>query len=101
MIWKNFVSSLAIAARRRLVATAIVYGLSLAVHYTLATGKEVEISPQATVADDASQIHYRDSNSIDAQPVILRNGWSMSSVGCRTACKLSLPVSSRLSCPSR
>ena len=46
MSW-NFVSSLAIVPRRRVVATAIVYGLSLAVRFTSATGEEMEIPPQA------------------------------------------------------
>ena len=46
MSW-NFVSSLAIAPRRRFVATAIVYGLSLAIRFTSATGEEVEIPAQS------------------------------------------------------
>ncbi len=47
MIWKNFVSLIAITSRRRAVATAIVYGLSLAVRFTSATGEEVEIPAQS------------------------------------------------------
>ena len=43
MIWKNFVSPLAVTSRRRVVATAPVYGLSLAVRFTSAAGEEVEI----------------------------------------------------------
>jgi AraC-like DNA-binding protein len=46
MTSKTFVSLFAIAPRRRLVATAIVYGLSLAIRFTSATGEEVEIPPQ-------------------------------------------------------
>lgn len=46
MSW-NFVSSLAIAPRRRFVAPAIVYGLSLAIRFTSATGEEVEIPAQS------------------------------------------------------
>ena len=47
MTWKNFVSRLAIRSPRRGVATAVLYGLSLAVRFTSATGEEVEIPPQA------------------------------------------------------
>ena len=47
MIWKNFVGRLAITSRRRGVATAVMYGLSLTVRFTSATGEEVEIPPQA------------------------------------------------------
>ena len=53
MTWKNFVSRLAIAPRRRLVATAIVYGLSLAVRFTSATGEEVEIPAQSLQTDQS------------------------------------------------
>jgi hypothetical protein len=66
MVW-NFVNSLAIASRRRLVATAIVYGLSLAIRFTSATGEEVEIPAQSlqrinpvvsiTTGDDAQLPH--------------------------------------------
>ena len=47
MAWKHYVALPAIAPRRRLVATALVYGLSLAVRFTSATGEEMEILPQA------------------------------------------------------
>src|SRR5207248_10079853 len=40
MIWKN---PLAITSRRRVVASAVIYGLSLAVRFTSATGEEVEV----------------------------------------------------------
>ena len=41
MIWKNVVRTT--ASRRRFVATTLVYGLSLSVRFTSATGEEVEI----------------------------------------------------------
>jgi hypothetical protein len=47
MIGKNFVSRFAIAPPRRGLATAVVYGLSLAVRFTSAAGEEVEIPPQS------------------------------------------------------
>jgi len=46
MAWKNFVGALAIGSRRRLVATTIVYGLSLTVRLTSATSEEAQISAQ-------------------------------------------------------
>jgi len=47
MIWKSIVRPRAIAPRRRFVATALVYGLSLAVRFTSAAGEETEVPPQA------------------------------------------------------
>ncbi|PAY09644.1 MULTISPECIES: hypothetical protein [Bradyrhizobium] len=47
MISKTFVSLLAIPPRRKLVAPTILYGLSLAIRFTSATGEEVEIPAQS------------------------------------------------------
>ena len=47
MIWNSFVKRFAITSRRKGLATAVVYGLSLAVRFTSATGEEVEIPPQS------------------------------------------------------
>ena len=58
MIWKNFVSRLAITSRRRGLATAIVYGLSLAVRFTSATGEEVEIPPQSAQRRTPADFHH-------------------------------------------
>ena len=93
MVW-NFVSSLSVAPRRRLVATAIVYGLSLAVRFTSATGDEIEIPPQAMQsANPMSSIMINDGAQLfrvwplkPAQPI----GFSrslLSSRGCRAACE--------------
>jgi hypothetical protein len=77
MSW-NFVSSLAIAPRGRLVATAIVYGLSLAIRFTSAAGEEVEIPAQSlqginpvtsiTTGDD-TQLPQVDRGPNSAQPL--------------------------------
>ena len=50
MIGKNFVSRLAITSKRRGLATAVVYGLSLAVRFTSATGEELEVPPHPHTA---------------------------------------------------
>jgi len=47
MIWRNLASPLAIAPRRRVVAAALMYGLSLTVRFTSATGEETEVQAQA------------------------------------------------------
>jgi hypothetical protein len=96
MIWKNFVSLLVIVSRRRVVATTILYGLSLAVRFTSATGEEVEIPAQSVqrtnpvmsiMARDGTQLPDADWVPNAAQPVIFRHRWP-------------LRVSSMSSCPS-
>lgn len=47
MAWKHYVALPAIVPRRRVISTALLYGLSLAVRFTSATGEEMEVSPQA------------------------------------------------------
>ena len=78
MSW-NFVSSLAIAPRRRLVATAIVYGLSLAIRFTSATGEQVEIPAQSLqginpvtsiTTRDGAQLPYADWGPNSARPLV-------------------------------
>jgi hypothetical protein len=82
MIWKNFVSLIATTSRRRAVATAIVYGLSLAVRFTSATGEEVEIPAQSVqrtnpvmsiMTKDGAQLPYADWVPNAAQPIIFRH----------------------------
>ena len=83
MIWKNVVSLIAITSRRRAVATAIVYGLSLAVRFTSATGEEMEIPAQSVqrtnpvmssiMTKDGAQLPYADWVPNAAQPIIFRH----------------------------
>ena len=95
MTSKNFVDLLAIAPRRRMVVTAIIYGLSLAVRFTSATGDEVEIPPQSARANpavsimtrDSAQLPYADWTPNAARPVFFRRSWR-------------LPLSSMTSCSS-
>lgn len=82
MIGKNFVSQLAITSRRRGLATAVVYGLSLAVRFTSAAGEEVQIPPQSAqraypliMAGDGSRLPYHDWSHKPALPIVLRQGW--------------------------
>ncbi len=82
MTWKNFVSLVAIAPRRRLVASAIVYGLSLAVRFTSATGEEVEIPAQSVQSAgpamsimnrDRAPLPYADWSPNAVEPIFLRH----------------------------
>ena len=84
MTWKHRVALLAIAPRRRVIATALVYGLSLAVRFTSATGEEVEIPPQslqttnlAMSTKDGAQLPYADWSPNAAQPIFFRHGWPL------------------------
>ena len=96
MTWKNFVNLVAIAPRRRVVTTTIVYGLSLAVRFTSATGEEVEIPAQSVqrtspvmsiMTRDSAQLAYASWVPNAAQPIFFRHGGP-------------LRVSSMPSCPS-
>lgn len=88
MTWKNFVSRQAIASRRRGLGTATLYGLSLAVRFTSATGEEVEIPAHAlhttlpllsVMRQDASGLPYQDWAWNAGQPAIFRDGGPPSS----------------------
>jgi hypothetical protein len=89
MTWKNLVALLAIAPRRRVIATALVYGLSLSVRFTSATGEEVEIPSQAMTSIvtrfDAPAV-YDGLPLKPPQPIALQLGWPLASRGCHAAC---------------
>lgn len=92
---RKLVSALAIAPRRRLVASAIVYGLSLAIRFTSATGEEMEVPPQAVQSagpmtsiriNDSAQVLYRDWPQTPAQSIGFPR-WVLGSKGCGAACE--------------
>ena len=81
MTWKNFVSRRLIATRRRTIATATLYGLSLAVRFTSATGEEVEIPPSSMhktqplvsiMSRSGPGLPYQDWGAMEPQPLVLR-----------------------------
>ncbi|NUR14232.1 MAG: hypothetical protein HOQ20_20655 [Bradyrhizobium sp.] len=83
MTWKNFIGRRVIASRRRGLATATLYGLSLAIRFTSATGEEVEIPAHAMhptyplvsiMTRDSTSLPYEDWGPRTAQPVVLQ-GW--------------------------
>jgi hypothetical protein len=91
MTWRNFVNRLEIRPRRRGLATAVVYGLSLAVRFTSATGEEVEIPAQSvqrvkpiiSIMTAASPRLPYENWAPNAQPIVFRPGWPLDSAGCR------------------
>jgi hypothetical protein len=93
MIWSNFVNRLAITLRRRGLATAIVYGLSLAVRFTSATGEEVELPAQSVqtakpaisiLMETSPRLPYEDWAPKATQFIGFRSGWPLGSPGCRS-----------------
>jgi hypothetical protein len=107
MAWKNFVSPLAIAPRRRAVATALIYGLSLAVRFTSAAGEETEAPAPATrgvnamtsiMINDGAQL-FRNWPARPALPIALGRAWPAGLRGCQTACDSHAPISVAPSCP--
>jgi len=92
MTAKTFVSLFSIAPRRRLIASAIVYGLSLAVRFTSETGEEVEIPPQSLqrtnpamsiMANDDAQLPYANWGGANAaEPIFFRYRGRRTSASC-------------------
>jgi hypothetical protein len=83
MIGKNFASRLAIVLPRRSLATAVVYGLSLAVRFTSATGEEAEIPPLSAqqahplisiMTRDSARLPYQDWGRKPVQSIVFRQG---------------------------
>ena len=66
MTWKKCFTLPAIVPRRRVVASALVYGLSLSVRFTSATGEQVEVPSLA-----AASIMAQDGTSTPS------NGWPL------------------------
>ncbi|GGI22898.1 hypothetical protein [Bradyrhizobium guangdongense] len=91
MTWRNFVSRLPITAQRRGLTTATLYGLSLAVRFTSAAGRDDEVPTQSLqmikpvtsiMVRTAPRLPYEDLAKA-AQPIVFRPGWPLGSPGCR------------------
>ena len=92
MTSKTFVNLLAIPPRRRLAATTIMYGLSLAVRFTSATGEEVEIPSQSLqrtspalsiMTNDDAHLPYANWGGPNAvEPIFFRRRWAASMSSC-------------------
>jgi hypothetical protein len=100
MTWKNIVGSHAITSRRRVVASALMYGLSLTVRFTSTTGEETENPPQAAQsAGPMLSIMLKDGVPLSrywppnpAHSIVFQRGQPLSSRGCRAACERSMPM---------
>jgi hypothetical protein len=78
MIWKSF----AITRRKRLLATALLYGFSLTVRLTSATGEEANVVPAAPCSTASTSPHP--SPEAPAFPT--------SAVRCHAGCERVLPI---------
>jgi hypothetical protein len=99
MAWKNLIGPYAITSRRRVVASALMYGLSLTVRFTSPTGGEAENPAQAAqginpmssiVINDGGQL-FRDWPK-PAHPTVFQRGWQLNSSSCRAACQRPMPM---------
>jgi hypothetical protein len=101
MTWKHFVSSLAIAQRRRVVATALVYGLSLSVRFTSATGEQVEVPSLAAASimvRDDTPTSYNGWPLRPTEPIALQLGWPLVPRRCHAACERQTPMAIAPTC---
>ena len=98
MIWKNIVRTT--ASRRRFVATSLVYGLSLSVRFTSATGEEVEIPAQSLqrirpvmsiMTGPGPRFPYDDGGANASHPIVLRAGWPLGPRPAARGCESSMP----------
>jgi len=110
MAWKDFGSPLAITRRRRVVATALMYGLTLTVRFTSATSADVNAPAPAFQAanpmtsimiNDGAPILDRDWRAAAVQPVAFRGGAPLASSICRPACEITPRTPFASSCAAR
>jgi hypothetical protein len=100
MTWKNIVGPHAITSRRRVVASALMYGLSLTVRFTSPTGEETGNPPQAAqsigpmlsvlLKDGIPASKYWPPNPVHS--IVFQRGQPLSSRGCRAACERPMPM---------
>ncbi|MCA6122459.1 hypothetical protein J6500_11230 [Bradyrhizobium sp. WSM 1704] len=105
MALKNIGSSLVLAQRRRVVATAIVYGLSLTVRFTSSAGEETP-AQAAQSGDPMTSIMLNDRVQRDwlagfARPVAFRHGAGPASSGCNAACEVPMRMPLASNCVSQ
>ena len=99
MAWTNLISPNAITSRRKAVASALIYGLSLTVRFTSPTGGEAENPAQAARGiNPMSSIVINDGGQLfrnwpkPAHPIVFQRGWQLDSRGCRSACERPVPM---------
>jgi hypothetical protein len=106
MTWKTLVGPYAITSRRRVVASAIMYGLSLTVRFTSATGEEPEhpaqtaqdINPMLSILMKDGVPISRDWPLNSAHAIALQRARPLGSARCRATCERPMPMSRMLDC---
>ena len=99
MAWKHLTGPRAITSRRRVVASAVMYGLSLTVRFTSVAGDETEVPPQAVQsANPVSIIFYKDWPAKPAPPIGFHGGRLLGSRACQMACERRTPMSVMSDC---
>lgn len=93
MDWKQ----LAIAPKRKAVASALVYGLSLTVRFTSPTAEEAGIQSPRSANAAASTLLDHGSLGKPTMPIALR-GWPLGPRSCRAACEGPALLSSLPNC---
>jgi hypothetical protein len=104
MAWKNLIGPHAITSRRRVVASALMYGLSLTVRFTSPTGEETENAVQAAQGNNPmSSIMINDGAQIfknwppkPTHSIVFQRGSLPGSRSCRAVCER--PMSLMLDC---
>ena len=100
MAWNKLIGPLAITSRRRAVASALMYGLSLTVRFTSPTGEETEnpvhvsqgMHPvSAIMLSDAGQI-FRNFPAKAAHSIVFQRGRPFNPGSCRAGCERPMPM---------
>ena len=106
MAWQNLIGPHAITSRRRVVASALMYGLSLTVRFTSATGEDTEnpaqvaqsTSPMLSIMNKDGVPISRDWPAKPTYSIVFQRAQPRSSRGCRPACERPMPMPLMLDC---
>jgi hypothetical protein len=100
MAWKNFNGANAVTSRRRVVASALMYGLSLTVRFTSPTAEETENASQAAKsAGPMLSILIKDGVPIftdwplkPAHAIVFQRSRLLDPRACRVGCERPMPM---------
>ncbi len=101
MTWRKYLTLPAIVPPRRAIASAVVYGLSLGIRFTSATGEQVEVHSLATapiMTTDDAPLSYNGLPLRPTQPIALRLAQPMLAGRCHAACGHSMPMAPAATC---
>lgn len=100
MAWKNFIGPNAITSRRRVIASALMYGLSLTVRFSSPTGEEAEnpaqaaqgTSPMLSILIKDGVPISRDWPPKPAHAIVFQRNRPLVSRDCRAVCERPMPM---------